>query len=115
MRHFHCVNNILSQEGREMSLQINDILNSCLIDRVIYTDHERVINTFNSLDVIKEIPSLQIRSSIESCISALNGLSNVLFISQQPILFELARDLFNTEHLITDFCMGKLIRLNSND
>jgi hypothetical protein len=115
LRHFHCVNNILSNEGKEISLEINVILNTCNIDRVIYTDHERVINSFDSLDELKGMPAIKISSSIESCIQAMKGLNNVLFISQQPILFELASELFNSDYLITDFRMGKLIRLHSYD
>ena len=106
LRHFHCVNNEVSQVGLKQSEFVINRLLEQKIEQVLYTEHPRVQNSVSRLSEFLNVHSELV---LESDIDAISNKSNILFVSQQPILVNAYKLITGVDVPLTFFSTGRLI------
>jgi hypothetical protein len=111
LRHFHSNENQVSKHGLKQLYDVSFELEDTLVSCIIATDHPRVISSAKLLSDKLSVGLDVVSTNVSDCVSLLENSQDVLFLSQQPILAEVASLLSCQTYDPTHFLTGQLVRI----
>lgn len=112
LRHFHCnTSNEVSSIGLQQLDVVVHKLKSHHITSVLATDHLRVTNSARLLCDLLSLKLVLLETKFIDCINNLQKGEDVLVLSQQPILAEIASFKSKKTYALSCFPTGKLVEV----